>query len=39
MNEEEYTKIIKDKVREDAFNKFKHMHAGHKKGTLYIMKT
>ena len=36
MKEEEYTKIIKDKVREAAFNKFKHMQAGHEKGnSLY----
>ena len=36
MNEEEYTKIIKGKVRKAAFNKFKHMQAGHEKGnTLY----
>ena len=35
MNEEEYTKIIKDKVRE-AFDKFKHMQAVQEKGnTLY----
>ena len=36
MNEDEYKNLIKDKVREAAFNEFKHMQAGHQKGnTLY----
>ena len=36
MNEEDYKNFIKDKVREAAFNEFKHMQAGHEKGnTLY----
>ena len=29
MNEEDYKNFIKDKVREAAFNEFKHMQAGH----------
>ena len=36
MNGEEYKALIKSKVKEEAFNEFKHMQAGHEKGnTIY----
>ena len=36
MNEEDYKTLIKSKVKEEAFNAFKHMRAGHEKGnTIY----